>query len=107
MNLLQLVKSAKQNDPDAFQELIDRFEPKIKQTVKSMETRYQEDVEQEVKLKIFEAVSTYDTDRIPSLRDMLQKSKEGRELLEKVENSAEQSFSSKKKGDNTSNLCGD
>ncbi|WP_257347532.1 helix-turn-helix domain-containing protein [Pseudalkalibacillus decolorationis] len=85
MNLLQLVKSAKQGDVKAQQDLIDRFEPKIKQTVKSMGTRYQEDVEQEVKLKILEAVRTYDTSGTPSLSQLLQKSKEGRDLLEEVQ----------------------
>ncbi|WP_408008692.1 helix-turn-helix domain-containing protein [Pseudalkalibacillus sp. A8] len=77
-------KAKKNNDESSIQHILERLEPKIKQTIVSMEKQYQEDIEQEVKLRIIEAVQNYDTDNLPSLKDLLGKTKEGRAILKKI-----------------------
>ncbi|WP_221567364.1 helix-turn-helix domain-containing protein [Alkalihalobacillus sp. TS-13] len=79
-------KAKKKNDRSSIQHILERLEPKIKQTVISMERRYQEDVEQEVKLRVMEAVRGYDTDHLPTLKELLEKTKEGQAVLEKLKN---------------------
>ncbi|MGP4081662.1 helix-turn-helix domain-containing protein [Pseudalkalibacillus sp. R45] len=85
MDLYGSVQKAKKNkDRSSIQHILERLEPKIKQTVVSMERRYQEDVEQEVKLRIMEAVRGYDTDHLPTLKELLGKTKGGQAVLEKM-----------------------
>ncbi|MCF6138971.1 helix-turn-helix domain-containing protein [Pseudalkalibacillus berkeleyi] len=85
-SLDELVRNAQRNDSQAMEQLLKRLDPKIKHSIHSIEKKYQEDVEQEVKLKIMEAVQTYELKRVPSLADMLQKSKEGRSILQNLKN---------------------
>ncbi len=77
-------KAKKNNDESSIQYILGRLEPKIKQTIISMEKQYQEDIEQEVKLRIIEAVQIYDTDHLPSLKEVLGKSEHGRAILKRI-----------------------
>lgn len=86
MSLYEKVQNAKRNDRKAMEDVLMRLEPKIRHTIHSIEKKYQEDVEQEVKLRVLEAVRGYDLDNLPSLTDMLDKTKEGRMLLERIKN---------------------
>lgn len=84
MSLYDEVQKAKRNDREAMERILERLEPKIKHTILSIEKKYQEDVEQEVKLRVMEAVRQYEVDDLPSLVEMLQKSEAGHALLEKL-----------------------
>ncbi len=84
MSLYDEVQKAKRNDREAMERILQRLEPKIKHTVLSIEKKYQEDVEQEVKLRVMEAVRQYEVGGLPSLEDMLRKSEAGHALLEKL-----------------------
>ncbi|MGM7703137.1 helix-turn-helix domain-containing protein [Pseudalkalibacillus sp. Hm43] len=84
MSLYDEVQKAKRNDREAMERILERLEPKIKHTVLSIEKKYQEDVEQEVKLRVMEAVRRYEVDDLPSFVEMLQKSEAGHALLEKL-----------------------
>ncbi|UOQ91575.1 helix-turn-helix domain-containing protein [Halobacillus shinanisalinarum] len=58
--LLNLTKKAQQNDNEAINTIIEKFEPKIGLSLKQTSPQEQEDLYQELKIKTIEIVCQYD-----------------------------------------------
>ncbi|MFS0557143.1 helix-turn-helix domain-containing protein [Brevibacillus sp. 179-C9.3 HS] len=61
MSLLTLVKRAQNNDESAMVEIIERFEPKIRKSLKFTDISVREDIRQEIVFRMIRAVKTYST----------------------------------------------
>lgn len=86
MSLYEMVRKAKRNDTESMEEVLKKLEPKISHTVHSIEKRYQEDVEQEVKLRVMEAVRQYEIKEFPTFDQLLRKTEDGRAILNGMKN---------------------
>jgi Helix-turn-helix domain len=63
MSLLMLLKRAQNNDEDAMMEIIERFEPKIRKSLRSTDSSVRDDIRQEMSLKIIEYILKYNVDK--------------------------------------------
>ncbi|NTU24448.1 helix-turn-helix domain-containing protein [Brevibacillus sp. HB1.2] len=63
MSLLMLLKRAQNNDEDAMMEIIERFEPKIRKSLRSTDSSVRDDIRQEMSLKIIEYILKYNFDK--------------------------------------------
>ncbi|GEB33184.1 MULTISPECIES: helix-turn-helix domain-containing protein [Brevibacillus] len=59
MSLLTLVKRVQNNDNIAMQEIIDRFEPKIRKSLRFTNASVREDMRQEIVFRLIKAVKSY------------------------------------------------
>ncbi|MGV7118714.1 helix-turn-helix domain-containing protein [Paenibacillus kyungheensis] len=65
--LLSLIQKAKNEDEEAILFLINKFSPKIMRSLQQTTYQEQEDLRQEIHLKIIEAVRKYDLEQIPDI----------------------------------------
>lgn len=65
--LLSLIQKAKNEDEEAILFLIQKFSPKIMRSLQQTSYQEQEDLQQEIHLKIIEAVRKYDLEHIPDI----------------------------------------
>ncbi|CAJ1317601.1 helix-turn-helix domain-containing protein [Paenibacillus sp. PK4536] len=65
--LLSLIQKAKNEDEEAILFLIQKFSPKIMRSLQQTTYQEQEDLQQEIHLKIIEAVRKYDLEHIPDI----------------------------------------
>ncbi|WP_354142412.1 helix-turn-helix domain-containing protein [Brevibacillus brevis] len=59
MSLLTLVKRAQNNDESAMVEIIERFEPKIRKSLRFTDISVREDIHQEIVFRMIKAVKSY------------------------------------------------
>ncbi|RAT99234.1 helix-turn-helix domain-containing protein [Brevibacillus sp. Leaf182] len=59
MSLLTLVKRAQNNDESAMVEIIERFEPKIRKSLKFTDIGVREDIHQDIIFRMIKAVKSY------------------------------------------------
>ncbi|MED1790367.1 helix-turn-helix domain-containing protein [Brevibacillus laterosporus] len=64
MSLLALVRKAQNNDADAMQEIIQRFEPKIRKSLRFTDKALQDDVRQEIALRVIKVIKNYDPEKL-------------------------------------------
>ncbi|AIG26770.1 MULTISPECIES: helix-turn-helix domain-containing protein [Brevibacillus] len=64
MSLLALVRKAKNNDADAMQEIIQRFEPKIRKSLRCTDKAFRDDVRQEIALRVIKVIKDYDSEKL-------------------------------------------
>jgi hypothetical protein len=69
--LYHLVQRAKTHDSESTQEIIHRFNPKIKQTSRFTKNFEREDLEQELRIRIVKAVDKFKTDETPGFREFV------------------------------------
>lgn len=65
--LHSLIQKAKNEDEEAILFLIHKFAPKIMRSLQQTTYQEQEDLRQEIHLKIIEAVRKYDLEQIPDI----------------------------------------
>lgn len=65
--LISLIQKAKNEDEEAILFLIQKFSPKIMRSLQQTTYQDQEDLRQEIHLKIIEAVRKYDLENIPDI----------------------------------------
>lgn len=72
--LYYLIKQAEKNkDLTSIEEIIHRFEPKIKSSSKFIQNREREDLEQELKIRIVKAVDKFKTSKTPGFIEFVSK----------------------------------
>lgn len=57
--------------------VIQRMEPKIRKSINSIPVEYREDIEQDIKLKLYKSVENVDYKDIPGFFEFLELNKEG------------------------------
>lgn len=70
-SLYYLIQQAKTRDSDSINEIIHRFDPKIKNTSKFTRYHEREDLEQELKISVFKAVGKFKTAETPGFREFV------------------------------------
>lgn len=68
MSLLTLVKRAQNNDEIAMVEIIEKFEPRIRKSLRFTNIAAREDIRQEIVFRMIRAVKTYSTENRSSIR---------------------------------------
>jgi DNA-directed RNA polymerase specialized sigma24 family protein len=63
MSLLALVKRAQEKDESAMVEIINRFEPKIRKSLRFTNTDAREDIRQEIVFRMIKAVQNYSSEK--------------------------------------------
>lgn len=76
--LYELVKESRE-DSYALQEIIDRFEPKIKKSLNLTKYQEKEDLSQELKSKLVSCIQKYDIDSTPGFWELKERI-EGRKI---------------------------
>ncbi|MBM7702409.1 helix-turn-helix domain-containing protein [Metabacillus iocasae] len=71
MRLVELMKRAQFGDEEAMQQLLNLFEPKIKQCVKYVPYQDREDIEQAIRLEMILAIRKFDFQSTPTFWEML------------------------------------
>lgn len=69
--LCRLIQRAKNDDSNSINEIIQRFEPKIKNTSKLARSTEREDLEQELKIHVVKAVDKFKTAETPGFREFI------------------------------------
>ncbi|WP_019913616.1 helix-turn-helix domain-containing protein [Paenibacillus sp. HW567] len=64
-NLLELMKKAQQKDNEAIEEIIHKFNPKIRKSLSQTSVQNRNDLRQEVNLKMIEAINKFDVESVP------------------------------------------
>lgn len=64
----ELIRKAKQNNPEALMEVIYRFEPKIKKSLCQTNVQNREDLKQELILQLIEVVYRFDLESHREMR---------------------------------------
>lgn len=65
------IQRAKNHDLDSLEEIIHRFEPKIKKSSKFVNNHERESLEQELKIRIIKSVDKFKTTETPGFRDFI------------------------------------
>lgn len=61
------------DDPKSLEQIIERFEPKIKSMMRIINQNDKEDLAQDVKLRLIKNIRDYDIDSIPSIWEIEEK----------------------------------
>lgn len=69
--LYYLIQQAKTRDMESMNEIIHRFDPKIKNTSKFTGNHEREDLEQELKIRVVKAVDKFKTAETPGFREFV------------------------------------
>lgn len=69
--LYELIQQAKTRDLESIQEIMDRFDPKIKSASKLTKDCEREDLEQELRIHVFKAVDKFKTAETPGFREFI------------------------------------
>lgn len=67
-NLYEDIKKAKEKDELAILSVINRFEPKIKFSLRQTSLQNREDLSQELKIKIIEALNRCNLEEVPNFK---------------------------------------
>lgn len=73
--LYELIKRAKNSDQEALNQIIKRFEPKIKKSSQIADYHYQEDLEQEMRIELLKLVDRFEFKQTPGFWQFLNKNK--------------------------------
>ncbi|MBU5355087.1 helix-turn-helix domain-containing protein [Paenibacillus barcinonensis] len=68
---MNLLKQARQNDTQAMESIIVKFKPKLQKSLYQTHLQNRNDLQQEIKLKIIEAVYRYNIEEVPSFLEFL------------------------------------
>lgn len=74
--LLNLLKQAKQNDTQAMETIIVKFNPKLQKSLYQTHLQNRNDLQQEIKMKIIEAVYRYDIEKVPGFIEFVNESRD-------------------------------
>lgn len=69
--LCHLIQQAKNDDSNSIKEIIQRFDPKIKNTSKLVRDMEREDLEQELKIHVVKAIDKFKTADTPGFREFI------------------------------------
>ncbi|WP_100397935.1 helix-turn-helix domain-containing protein [Bacillus sp. FJAT-44742] len=69
--IYRLVEKAQKSDQEAIQQIIYRFEPKIKSSLRLIPFQQREDVNQEIVIKMIEVIQKEDIERVPGFKEFL------------------------------------
>ncbi|WP_174614852.1 helix-turn-helix domain-containing protein [Virgibacillus ihumii] len=64
IKLIDLAEQAKHGNVDAVEDVLERFEPKIKRSLSQTTLQNQADLYQELSIKTMEIIHTYDADKV-------------------------------------------
>ncbi|MFT9847156.1 helix-turn-helix domain-containing protein [Aneurinibacillus sp. REN35] len=64
-SLYELIRRAKENDPEAIRCILHMFEPKIKKSSQFLASYQRDDMEQEIKMELIRALHRFDTGTTP------------------------------------------
>lgn len=70
--LYELIISAQAGDSRAIELIIKKMTPKIRKSLYSIDLRNREDLEQEIKLKLIEAIYNYEVKAIPGFWEFVE-----------------------------------
>lgn len=65
------IKQAKNRDLNSIEEIIHRFDPKIKKTSTFIDNHERENLEQELKIRVIKAVDKFKTAETPGFREFI------------------------------------